>query len=86
MVRSVAAGVVAILIVVVISLATSGKSSSHGCIYVTLPAATGAQVIDQCGGRARTMCASATAPGAFTRQAAQEIADACRKAGLPVKR
>jgi hypothetical protein len=85
MIRSVAAAVVVILIVVVISLATAGKSSSHGCIYVTLPAATGAQVIDQCRGQARTTCASARTPGAFTRGAAQEIAEACRKAGLPVK-
>ena len=84
MVRSVAAGVAAILIVVVIALASGSKSSSHGCIYATVPAATGAQEVSECGATAASTCASVRAPGAYTHQAAQVIAEECRKAGLRV--
>jgi hypothetical protein len=78
-------GVVAALVVVlVISFASSGPSSKSGCIYATIPAATGAEQVHQCGGAARSTCASANTPGAFTRQAAQTIAAECRKAGLRV--
>jgi hypothetical protein len=80
-------GIVAALVVaLVISLATAGPSSSHGCIYVTIPADTGAQEINLCGAKARSTCASALRPGAFTRQAAPVVARECRKAGLPVGR
>ncbi|MGA2925952.1 MAG: hypothetical protein ABSG43_08145 [Solirubrobacteraceae bacterium] len=74
----------ALLLVVVIALSSSGRSSAHGCLYVTIPAATGAQEISECGSTARATCASARTPGAFTQQAAAEIASECRKAGLPV--
>ena len=70
-------------IALVISFATAAPDSSNGCIYVTLPAATGAQQINQCGAQARDTCASVRTPGAFTTGAANSIAAACRKAGLP---
>lgn len=78
--------VAALVLVVVISLATAGPSSSHGCIYVTIPADTGAQEIRQCGTQARSTCATALSPGAFTAQAAPVVARECRKAGLAVGR
>ena len=79
------AAVVAVLaVVLVVSLASGGKSSGHGCIYATVPAATGAEEISQCGAGARDTCATVRAPGAYTRQAADDIAAECRKAGLPV--
>jgi hypothetical protein len=78
--------VAAVVVALVVSLASGGRSSSHGCIYTTIPAATGAQEINRCGAAARAMCASALAPGAFTAQAAPVIAAQCRKAGLPVGR
>jgi hypothetical protein len=74
----------ALVIVLVIALSSGGQSSARGCIYVTIPADTGAQEISQCGAAARETCASARAPGAFTAQAAQAVAAECRKAGLPV--
>lgn len=78
-------GAVAVLaVVLVISFASSGPTSSQGCIYATIPAFTGAEQIHECGAQARATCASALAPGAFTEQAAQKIAGECRKAGLPV--
>ena len=76
--------VVALALVLVISLASGGPSSSRGCIYATIPADTGAQQVHQCGAQARDTCQSVYAPGAFTQQAAGAIASECRKAGLPV--
>lgn len=76
--------VAVLAVVLVISLLAAGPSSSNGCIYATIPAATGAQQIDQCGVQARATCQSATTPGAFTSTAAASIVAACRKAGLPV--
>ncbi len=86
MVGGVLVVVVAVVVTLAISLASPGRSSAHGCIYATIPAATGAQEINRCGAAARATCATARAPGAFTRQAAPVIATQCRKAGLPVGR
>ena len=78
-------GTIAVLaVVLVISFASSGPSSKSGCIYATIPAATGAQQVHQCGSAARSTCASVDTPGAFTAQAARTLATECRKAGLPV--
>ena len=78
-------GTIAVLaVVLVISLSSSSPSSKAGCIYATIPAATGAQQVNECGAAARSTCASAQTPGAYTPQAAQTLAAECRKAGLPV--
>jgi len=78
-------GAIAVLaVVLVISFASSGPSSGSGCIYATIPAATGAQQVHECGAAARSTCATAQTPGAFTPQAAQAITTECRKAGLRV--
>lgn len=84
MIRGVVAVVALLLIVLGISLLAAGPKSSKGCIYVTIPAATGAQQINQCGVQARSTCQSTSTPGAFTNSAAQSVIAACRKAGLPV--
>jgi hypothetical protein len=47
------AAVGALAVVLVISLSTGGPSSAHGCIYATVPAATGAEQISECGATAR---------------------------------
>jgi len=78
-------GTIAVLaVVLVISFASSGPSSKSGCIYATIPAATGAQQVHECGAAARSTCATVLTPGAFTAQAASTLASECRKAGLPV--
>jgi hypothetical protein len=78
-------GVVAALaVVLVISFASSNPSSTSGCIYATIPAATGAEQIHQCGAAAKSMCATVHSSGGLTPQAASTIASACRKAGLSV--
>jgi hypothetical protein len=84
MVRGVLGAVVVVALVVVISLATAGPTSSRGCIHATIPGPVGAEEIDQCGVQARDTCASVRAPGAFAPQAADSVAAECRKAGLPV--
>jgi predicted acylesterase/phospholipase RssA len=76
----------ALIVAIVISLIAAGKTSSHGCIYVTIPAVTGAEQISQCGDTARATCRSTSTPGAFAPEAARDVAAACRKAGLPVSR
>jgi hypothetical protein len=78
------AAMAALVVILVIALSTGGQSSAHGCIYATIPAATGAQQISECGAQARSTCASAQTPGAFTPQAARAVSAECRKAGLPV--
>jgi hypothetical protein len=84
MIRGVVAVTAAIVVAVVIALATGGRASSHGCIYATVPAATGAEDISQCGAAAASTCRSVRTPGAYTQQAARVIAVQCRKARLPV--
>jgi predicted acylesterase/phospholipase RssA len=74
----------ALIVAIVISLLAAGKTSGRGCIYVTIPAATGAEQINQCGEPARATCLSTSTPGAFAPEAARAVAAECRKAGLPV--
>jgi len=82
LVGAVLGAIAALVIALVISLSTGGRTSAHGCIYVTIPAATGAQEINECGATARETCASAATPGAFAPEAARTIATECRKAGV----
>jgi hypothetical protein len=86
MIRGVLGIVAAIAVALGVSLLVVGQSSSHGCIYVTIPAATGAQQVNECGATARSTCLSVSTPGAFTAQAATAVAAECRKAGLAVSR
>jgi hypothetical protein len=82
-VGAVLAVVAALIAALVISLSTGGPTSANGCIYATIPAATGAEQIHRCGEQARTTCLSVSTPGAFAPAAAQSVASECRKAGLP---
>ena len=82
MVGGVLAAVAVLAVVLVLSFSSSGPTSGNGCIYATIPAATGATQVHLCGATARATCQSVHF--AYTPQAAQTIAAACRKAGLPV--
>jgi hypothetical protein len=78
-------GAVAVLAIgLVISFATPGRSSTNGCIHLTIAAATGAGEINECGATARDTCATALAPGAFVGPAQATVVANCRKAGLKV--
>jgi hypothetical protein len=76
----------ALLVAVVIAFGVSGPGSAHGCIHAVVPAPTGAQEINQCGGAARATCASVGKSGGFTPAAARSVTAECRKAGLAVGR
>ena len=80
MVGSVLAAVAALAVVLVIALASSGHSTSYGCVSVNLPYSTGGQEFYECGPRARAMCAQAGAPGGIRGAAGRAVAVQCRKA------
>ena len=84
MLRAVAAGAAILVIGVIVSFAVPGQSSGHGCLHLTVPAATGAQEIDRCGAAARDICATVRAPGSFAPEAEQAIEANCRRAGLRI--
>jgi hypothetical protein len=70
-------------VVLVLSLTHADRRSGHGCIAVSLAYSMGGTQTDECGARARSMCARVGVPG-LTGAAGRDVARACRKAGLPV--
>jgi hypothetical protein len=77
-------GVVAVAAVaLVISFATGGRTSGHGCVHVTVAYVTGATEIDRCGAEARALCVSVGAAGGQNGALGRAVAGECRKAGLP---
>lgn len=76
--------VTAVLVAVVIAIASSGQKSGNGCVYVTYAGIIGAQQLHACGASARTVCRDLGSSGGFTGPAVPQVAAACRKAGLPV--
>jgi hypothetical protein len=78
-------GVLAIVLVavLVISLTHADKRSGHGCIAVSLAYSMGGTQTYKCGAAARAMCSGVNKPG-LKGTAGRDVAQACRKAGLPV--
>jgi hypothetical protein len=76
--------VAAVAVVLVISLASAGPKSGHGCVSVGLAYSTGGAQVYRCGASARELCASVNQPGGTTGGAARSLTTECRKAGLPV--
>jgi hypothetical protein len=78
-------GVLAIVLVavVVISLTHADKRSGHGCIAVSLAYSMGGTQTYRCGVAARAMCSAVNKPG-LEGTAGRDVAQACRKAGVPV--
>jgi hypothetical protein len=74
---------VALVIVLAVSLTHSGHKSGHGCIAVSLAYSMGGTQQYTCGAAARRMCAEVNKPG-LTGKAGQDVARACRQAGLKV--
>ena len=75
----------ALVVAVVIAVATSEPKSGHGCVYVTVASSMGAQPYSGCGGRARSICSAVNTPGVYTGTLRQELVRACRAAGLPTR-
>jgi hypothetical protein len=78
------AAVGALIVAVVISLATTGHHTGNGCIDVTIPYAVGGQEFYRCGAAARAMCAEVGVPGGYTDVPGRAIATECRKIRLPI--
>lgn len=72
----------ALAVVAVIAITTTGRSSGNGCVDVTIPYALGGQEIYKCGDAARSFCVSSGQPGGFDGSTGKLIAVQCRKAGL----
>ncbi len=78
-------GVLALLAAtLVVSFASVGHKSGHGCISVGLAYSVGGAQIYRCGASARSMCASVNQPGGSTGATARALTTECRKAGLAV--
>lgn len=81
-------GVVAMLavfgIVIAIAFTSRQKTSRDGCIDVSAATVIGGSELYRCGSAARGLCTSATGSGAPNISFRRALADACRKAGLPV--
>jgi hypothetical protein len=73
----------ALIIAVVISLATAEPKSGHGCVYVTVSSSMGAQPFSGCGAKGRQICAEVGRPGGYTGSLERALIPACRQAGLP---
>lgn len=84
MVTGVILAVAVLIAVVLISIGSTGRSSGAGCIDLKLAYVTGGEEFYKCGAAARATCASGGTRGS-SGEVAEEIAAACRKAGLPVR-
>jgi hypothetical protein len=84
------AGVLAVVGVVVIAVAIAFTSHQHKsanhCIDVSAATAIGGSELYRCGAAARGLCTSPSGNSSENIAFRQQLADACRKAGLPVPR
>ena len=74
----------ALAVVLVISLTSHQRTSGHGCIDVSAATATGGSELYRCGAAARALCTQPGRGGSEFVSFQRALADACRKAGLPV--
>lgn len=78
-------GLLALLaVVVVISFTSVQRSSAHGCIDVSAATVIGGSELYRCGSAARDLCTAPSGRGSSNIAFRRALADACRKAGLPV--
>jgi hypothetical protein len=74
----------AIAVIVAISFTSHRRTSQHGCIDVSAATVIGGSELYRCGAAARGLCTGASGRGEQNIAFARALADACRKAGLPV--
>lgn len=87
--RWILGGVLALVAVLVVTVAvsfTSKQRTSHnGCIDVSAATVIGGSELYRCGAAARDLCTAPNGPTATDNISFRRaLADACRKAGLPV--
>jgi uncharacterized membrane protein len=81
---SVIAVVAVIAVAVVIAFTSVQRSSRNGCIDVSAATVIGGSELYRCGAQARALCGEASGPGTSNLAFRRALAEACRKAGLPV--
>jgi hypothetical protein len=87
LIAGVLAGVALVAIAVVIAFTTHQHKSRNGCIDVSAATAIGGSELYRCGTAARQLCTSpAAGNGSENIAFRQQLAEACRKAGLPIPR
>ena len=84
LIGGVLAACAAIAVVVAISFTSHQRTSQHGCIDVSAATVIGGSELYRCGQAARGLCTAATGSGEQNIAFRRALADACRKAGLPV--
>lgn len=86
LVIGVAGVALALALVSIVSLSSSSSPTpARGCIYASVPGATGATEFRQCGAAARQLCASLGPREGLGPYGASVVGRACRKAGLPTR-
>jgi hypothetical protein len=84
MIGSVLAVVIIGMVVLVISIGSTGQKSANGCVDVTISGPIGGEELYRCGAKARSLCASVGHPGGISGAPATDVSRECRKVGLPV--
>ena len=84
MIRGVMTVIVIGVVALVVSFATGGKKTGHGCISVALAYSTGGSQIYRCGAGARALCSAVGRTNGITGKPAQALTIQCRKAGIAV--
>lgn len=79
------AGVLAVIVVaVVIAFTSVQRQSRNGCIDVSAATVIGGSELYKCGHAARALCTEPGGEHSSNVSFARALAEACRKAGLPV--
>jgi uncharacterized membrane protein len=73
-----------IAVAVVIAFTSVQRTSHNGCIDVSAATVIGGSELYRCGATARALCTAPGGPGASNVSFRRALAQACRKAGLPV--
>jgi hypothetical protein len=77
--------VAVIVVIVAISFTSKQRTSANGCIDVSAATVIGGSELYRCGTAARDLCTAPNGPGAADNISFRRaLAEACRKAGLPV--
>jgi hypothetical protein len=71
-----------VVVATLFSLTSHQGKSGHGCLDFTYSMAMGGEQLDECGAKARHLCASPPQLGGLGRPFAQHLRLACREAGL----
>jgi hypothetical protein len=67
----------------IFSLTSHQGKSGHGCLNFTYSFAMGGEQLDECGAKARQLCASPPSLGGLGKPLAAKLKVECRKARLP---